>query len=211
MTFAEAKELERLRIQEATSKRLKEFDAKVKEIDRTISRRSGAWHKARTELAFSRIEAGVDDRLAIRKTMIEQCPALATPHEAVQFEKHESSVIEDSFQAVLRNFPVTGVHPPAELVSGTTTLKLALRHKIHTAVRMMQLEAAPQHSSPSPNQLILPSQPIPQEKREDVVTLKPTIWGMSVNLNELWRRMQLRFSKKHEHKPLASSRTRPLS
>jgi hypothetical protein len=196
MTFAEAKELEKLQIQEATSKRLKDFDAKVKEIDGTIPRRSGAWHMARTKLAFSRIEDSVDDRLAIRKAMIERCQALATPHEVVQFEKHESSIIENSFQAVLRNFPVSGVRPPAEAVSGMTTLKLALRHKIHTAVRMMQLEAAHQHASLVPNPVVPPTRPIPQEKREELVTVKPAIWGISLNLNELWRRIRIRFSKK---------------
>jgi hypothetical protein len=204
MTFAEAKELERLQIQEATSKRLKDFDAKVKEIDRTISRRSGAWHMARTELAFSRIEDGVHDRLAIRKATIERCPSLATPHEAVQFEKRESSMIDDSFRAVLRNFPVNGVRPPAEAVSRMTTLKSALRNKIHTVLRMMQLEAAHQHASLAPNPVVQPNQPIPQEKREEIVTLKPAIWGMSVNLNELWRRMRLRFSKRHAHKSTPS-------
>jgi hypothetical protein len=208
MTFAEAKELERLRIQEATSKRLKESGAKAKEIDRTISRRSGAWHKARAELAFSRIEEGVDDRLAIRKDMTERCPVLAAPHEAAQFEKHESSIIEDSFQAVLRSFRVAGVRPPAETLSGMTTLKSALRNKIHTAVRMMQLQAALQHSPPTPNRLIPLNQPIPREKGEDVVTLKPTLWGVSVNLNELWRRMRPRFSKRHEHKSTPSSHVR---
>jgi len=202
MTPAEAKELERLRIQEATSKRLKEFDAEVEEIDRTISHRSGAWHKARTERAFSRIEEGVDDRLVIRKAMIEQCPALATRHEAAQFEKYESSLIANSFQSVLRNLHTIGVHPPASVVSEISPLKSALHHKIHTALRMMQLEAASRSSSPSPNHLIPPNQAIPQEKREDLVTLKPTIWGMGLNLNEAWRRMHRRFQKRQKHKSM---------
>jgi hypothetical protein len=112
MTFAEAKELERLKAQEAASGRTRDFDAKQKDIDRTIPRRSGAWHQARTDLAFSRIEADIEGRLAIRKTMIERCPDLATPYETRQFEQQTSSVVEECFQAVLRNFPVMGVRPP---------------------------------------------------------------------------------------------------
>lgn len=34
------------------------------------------------------------------------------------------------------------------------------------------------------------------EKREDVVTLKPGIWGMNVNFNEVWRRIRRRFQER---------------
>ena len=129
MTFAEVKELERLRVQDATSKLLKEFDAKQQEIDRTISRRSGGWHEARTNLAFERIAAGIDDWLAIRKAMIERCPALATPHEILLFKKSASSVIEAQFQGVLRSLPIMGVRPSTSVLSQVPAMKLALRKK----------------------------------------------------------------------------------
>jgi hypothetical protein len=32
-------------------------------------------------------------------------------------------------------------------------------------------------------------------KREDVVGVKPALWGVSINLNELWRRFRLRFKR----------------
>jgi len=144
MTLAEAKELERLKAHEAASERAKEFDSKQKEIDGTISRHSGAWHAARTDLAFSHIEADIEEMVEIRKAMIEKCPDLATPHETLQFEQHAARVIEDRFQAALRVFPVMTVHPPASLLSQMPTRKRALQDRVRTASRMMQLEGQQQ-------------------------------------------------------------------
>jgi hypothetical protein len=38
-----------------------------------------------------------------------------------------------------------------------------------------------------------------QRTREDVLQLKPAIWGVGINLNELWRRLRSR-SKTGEHR-----------
>jgi hypothetical protein len=142
MTIPEAKELERLKVQQSMNLRLKEFEAKAQEMDGTISRRSGAWHAARTDLAFSRIEASVDDRIAIRRAIVEKCAALATPHETHQFEEAEVTDVDRCFQAVLRSLPISGIRPPASVVGTVATRKSALHHKLRTAARMMQLEVS---------------------------------------------------------------------
>jgi hypothetical protein len=140
MTFAEAKELERLKRQEAANARLKRRDSKQEEIDRTISRRSGAWHLARTQLALSWIGDEVESRIAIRQEMIGRCPELASPYEAQQFEQQCGSFIEEIAQSILKNFTVMGVRPPATELSGLHTRKLSLKQRVQTALRMMQLE-----------------------------------------------------------------------
>jgi hypothetical protein len=142
MTFAAAKELERLRAREASAGRKEEFDTKQREIDRTVSRRSGAWHKARIDLAVERIVAGVDDCISIRRNLVEQCPALATLNETAQFEQRVASLVEGQFQALLRSLPVMGVRPLVSVLAEFPNVRLALRQKAHMAGRVMQLEAA---------------------------------------------------------------------
>jgi hypothetical protein len=53
---------------------------------------------------------------------------------------------------------------------------------------MTQLEAT-QAPSGSRERPVPTNEPAPQEKREDLITLKPAIWGMGMNLNKLWRRL----------------------
>lgn len=45
-----------------------------------------------------------------------------------------------------------------------------------------------------------PASSVPDKPKEDLVTIKPSIWGMSINLNELWRRFWAWF-RKSEKKP----------
>jgi TIR domain len=151
MTLAEAKELEQLKLQEAASERAKALDEKQKEAD-LIDRRSGAWHKARTDLVFARIEGNIDDRLAIRRDLIERCPDLATAHETRQFEERSFRIVEDQFQAALQSFHVMGVRPPAGTLSQVATRKLALQQKIRVVSRMLQLQVnqAPRSNPLSP-------------------------------------------------------------
>jgi hypothetical protein len=40
-----------------------------------------------------------------------------------------------------------------------------------------------------------PVSTLPDKPKEDLVTLKPTLWGMSINLNEVWRRLWFWFRK----------------
>jgi hypothetical protein len=141
MTLGEAKELERLKAQEAVNARLKLRDAKQKEIDGTINRRSGGWHAARAELAFSFIPDDIEDKIAIRKDMVSRCPELASPYEMKQFEEKLSSALEGSFQAVMNSLPIMGVRAPASTLTEVSTRKLSLRQRIHTASRMIQLES----------------------------------------------------------------------
>lgn len=152
MTVAEAKELERLRIQEVAVKRSKEFDAKQQEIDGQMSRRSGAWHKARTDLALARLVAGIEDRIEIRKEMVAKCPDLATPHEASQFETSTSAVFEGQIQASLQSFAIVGVRAPASVLSEIPTLKAATKLKLNAAIRMMRLEVG-REKTPLPTTL----------------------------------------------------------
>jgi TIR domain len=140
MTLGEAKELERLKAQEAVNARLKLRDDNQKEIDRTVDRRSGGWHAARAGLAFSFISDDVEDKIAIRKDMVSRCPELASPYEMKQFEEKLSSEIESGFQAVMKSLPVMGVRAPAS-TSEVSSRKLALSQRIHAAARMIQLEA----------------------------------------------------------------------
>ena len=38
-------------------------------------------------------------------------------------------------------------------------------------------------------------QPEPPERQPEVVTLKPGLWGVSVDIKELWRRLRRRINK----------------
>src|SRR3984885_8899256 len=149
MTFADAKELERLKVQKAVAVRMKEFDDKRAQIDGTTSTRSGAWHQARTQLAISRIQIDVEDRLAIRKDLTEKCPGLLTPFEAGEFQRRLCTMIDGAFQAILKSLPAAGIRPPAETLSQISSKKSALKHTVQTAVRIMQLEV-PQQTSATP-------------------------------------------------------------
>jgi len=153
MTLGEAKELERLKAQEAVNARLKLRDGKQQEIDRTVDRHSGAWHAARAELAFSFVSDDVEDKIAIRKDIASRCLELASPYEMKQFEERLSSAIEGGFQTVMKSLPVMGVRAPASTLSAVSTRKLALRHRIHSAASMIQLEAPkPVPVAPAPIQ-----------------------------------------------------------
>lgn len=172
MTLGEAKELERLKAQEAVNARLKLRDGKQKEIDRTVDRRSGGWHAARAELAFSFISDDVEDKIVIRKDMASRCPELASPHEMKQFEEKLHSEIESGFQAVMKSLPVMGVRAPSSTLSEASTRKLALRDRVHAAARMIQLEA-PKLVRVARTPILRNTKPLPSSQRFQIALSFP--------------------------------------
>jgi hypothetical protein len=61
---------------------------------------------------------------------------------------------------------------------------------------------APMHYTECPLYSPLLHQPVstlPDKPKDDLVTIKPTIWGMSIDLNEVWRRFWPWFRKSRKH------------